>query len=39
MAHIVKISDEVLINNLYRILYNEFGEVKIFLWKWVLHLI
>ena len=27
MAHIVEISDGVLINNLYRMLYNEFGEV------------
>lgn len=27
MAHTVEISDGVLINNLYRILYNEFGEV------------
>ena len=27
MAHIVEISDGVLINNLYRMLYNELGKV------------
>ncbi len=28
MAHFVKISDDVLINNLYRILCNEFEEFR-----------